>query len=87
MLAGNDFCEGKYNKNAPALITVPLQQTVNIVNNPSEIMFISNSDDPPVTAKVIIKRKIENPLIKQILEYILYRCLQNILVSRILIRF
>lgn len=39
------------------------------MRNPSEIMFVSNSDDWPVDTKIISKWTIEYPLSKQIVEY------------------
>lgn len=55
-----------------ALIRLALLEIVNIVNNPSEIMFVSNKKNLFVTFKTIAKWTSENPVTRQILEWMLH---------------
>lgn len=76
MLAGHintiEHCEAINNKNGDALSRLALSETVNILSNPSEIMFISNNKDLSVTSNTIAKCTIENPVTKQNFEWVLH---------------
>lgn len=55
MLAGYDYIidyrEDKSNKNTDALNRLSFSETVNVVRNSSEVIFVSNIDNCPVTLK------------------------------------
>lgn len=67
-----EYYEDKNNKYGNALIRLALLEIVNIANNPSEIMFVSNKKNLFVTFKTIAKWTTENPVTKQILEWMLH---------------
>lgn len=67
-----EYLEVKYNINANVLNRLPLPETENAVSNPSQIMFVSTNNDWPVTSTTITIWMTENPVTKEILEWVLY---------------
>lgn len=57
-------------------------ETVNLVSSPFEVIFISNTDDWPVTTNTIAKWTYENTVTKPILECVSYEFRQKISLFR-----
>lgn len=58
-------------KNTYALSILPPPETINEMSNRSEVMFVWNSNEWPVTSKMISKWTIVNLITNKILELVL----------------